>query len=740
MEAIVAETTEHRGSPDPTLCQKDDKGWATHIVFWALDPKPWTLEVGTILLFHYGDFFMKRYALPLLFAVATFALHAQAPLPEQPRTPPLLLGAAWYPEQWPEATWESDLTLMEQAHIHLVRIAEFAWSSMEPTEGHFDLDWLDRAIRAAERHHISVVLGTPTAAPPAWLTQKYPETLRTKEDGRKDEHGNRQQFDWSDPKYRELAHRIAEKMAERFGHDPNVIGWQIDNEYAGESYGAADRTRFQQYLRAKYKTLDNLNTRWTTSYWSETYQSWDQVPIEENYGNPGLLLNWKEFVTDTWRSYQKNQIDAIRAHADPRQHITTNMMGWFDRYDHYIVASDLDFAAWDDYVGMGHLNPVDNGARHDLTRGFLRKNFWVIETQPGSVNWSADNNALDKGEVRAMAWNAIGHGSEAVEYWQWRSALNGQEQYHGTVAGPDGKPVPLYTEVQQIGAEFEKAGPALAGTSVHSDVAILQDYESRWAVNWQRHNKAYDPVQNLLTYYKPLHQLARSVDIVSDKAPLSQYKLVVAPSLNLLTSEAVANLEAYVKNGGHLVLGQRSAMKDEDNTLFTQRQPGPLGELLGAHVEQYYALTEPVPVSGSWGSSQSPLWAEYLTVTSPDAKVLMTYGKSNGWLDGQPAAVTRQVGKGSITYIGTALEEPAMLKAAEWMLQDAGLKPVLPNLPEGVDAAIRSSADKRIVILTNYTAQEHKIQLPSAMKDVLHDGTVSSVTLPQYGVAVLQMQ
>jgi beta-galactosidase len=210
---------------------------------------------------------------------------------------------------------------------------------MEPSEGNFQLDWLEHAIRAAERHHIAVVLGTPSAAPPAWLTQKYPETLRTESNGRKDGHGNRQQFDWSDPKYRELARIIATKMAERFGHDPNVIGWQIDNEYANESYSDIDRGRFQNWLKAKYKTLDNLNKRWTTAYWSETYQSWDQIPIQSTYGNPGLLLNWREFVTDTWRSYQRNQLDAIRAHAEPRQRITTNMMGWFNAYDHYIVSS-----------------------------------------------------------------------------------------------------------------------------------------------------------------------------------------------------------------------------------------------------------------------------------------------------------------------------------------------------------------------------------------------------------------
>lgn len=659
-------------------------------------------------------------------------------VPVAPYSPSLLLGAAWYPEQWPESRWDADLSLMEAAHLHVVRVGEFAWSSLEPREGDYQLDWLDRAVRAAERHHIAVVMGTPSAAPPAWLTAKYPETLRTFPDGRKDQHGNRTQFDWSNPKYRELAAGIATKLAVRFGHDPNVVGWQICNEYGNESFGAETKAQFQQWLRAKYKTLENLNARWTTTYWSESYQDWAQIPIQEGYGNPGLLLNWKEFVSDTWRSYQRNQIDAIRAHADPRQKITTNMMGWFDAYDHYTVAQDLDFASWDNYVGIGHLNPVDAGARHDLTRGFLRKNFWVMETQPGMVNWSPNNNMLDKGETRAMAWNDIGHGADAVLFWQWRSALNGQEQYHGTLVGADGTQVPVYDEARQIGAEFEKAAPALAGTTIDSQVAILHDYESRWSINWQRHNSGFDPVNALVSYYAPLRALARSVDIVADTAPLGRYKLVVAPALNVLTPEAAKNLEAYVRAGGHLVLTQRSAMKDEDNSLYPQRQPGPLADLLGARVEQWYALDKPIPIDGEWGSGENHVWAEQLSVSSPETRTLMRYGKSNGWLDGQPAAVTRSVGKGSITYIGAGLEGATMKAAAEWMMKEAGLHPIMSELPEDVDLAIRSGNGKRIFIFTNYAASPRAIALPGPMEDVLMGGTVSSVTLPQYGVAVLQ--
>ena len=210
------------------------------------------------------------------------ALHAQSTA----TAPPLVLGTAWYPEQWPESRWDADLDLMQKAGIRMVRVGEFAWSRMEPSEGRYDLDWLDHAIAAAGRHGIYTVLGTPGAAPPAWLTQKYPQTLRTLEDGRKDQHGNREQFDWSDPRYRELTRAMAEQLAQRFGHNPWVLGWQIDNEYANLSYGDSTRAQFQAWLKARYGTLDNLNARWTTAYWSEPTSPGTRSPSRRSTATP----------------------------------------------------------------------------------------------------------------------------------------------------------------------------------------------------------------------------------------------------------------------------------------------------------------------------------------------------------------------------------------------------------------------------------------------------------------------
>ena len=674
-----------------------------------------------------------------LLVLTTPQLRAQAT--NYPDKPPILLGAAWYPEQWPESQWDKDLTLMEAAHITVVRVGEFAWSTMEPSEGNYQFEWLDHAIALAAKHDMCVVLGTPTAAPPAWLTTKYPETLRWNEYDRRDEHGNRQQFSFTDPKYRQFAHAIAEQMAIHYGHNPNVVGWQLDNEYANDSFDPEAKAQFHEFLKKKYGTIANLNQKWATAYWSETYNNFDQIPVKPKNENPALLLDWRHFVSEVWKSYSLNQIDVIRPLSDPRQFITTNTMGWFDNFDEYVVHSVLDIAAWDDYVGAPVYDPFDNGARHDLTRGYKQKNFWVMETEPAFVNWRPTNNPLEKGQVRDMAWQAIGHGADAVEYWQWRADLNGQEQYHGVLVGADGNPVPVYDEAKQVGDEFDKAGAALAGTSPHAEVALINDYNSRWAIDFQRHSEKFDPVEELVAFYKPLSEVAQTVDIISPDASLDGYKFVEAPALNVLPKATTERLIAYVNQGGNLLLGPRSGMKDEFDALNTQLQPGPLRDLLGGHVEQFYALENDVPVGGDLGSGTSKIWAEQLSVQNPETKTILTYGPSNGWLDNQPAAITRKVGKGSITYVGAWLDGALLAKLTNQLVQQAGVQPKIPNTPAGVEVCVRSRGTHSVAILINHTSTEQHVTLPNAATDLLAAGdpSVSSVDLPKYGVAVLQL-
>jgi beta-galactosidase len=651
--------------------------------------------------------------------------------------PALLMGADWYPEQWPEVRWETDAKMMEDAHLTVTRIGEFAWSAMEPSEGKFELDWLDRAIRVLEKHHIAVVLGTPSAAPPAWLTAKYPDVLRVDENGIRATHGNRAHGSSSSPKYRELCRRIAEVMAERFGHDPDVVGWQVDNEfgYGLMSYDSLTRRQFQDWLHTKYSGIDSLNTHWATAYWSQTYDRWDEIPIPVGEHNPGLMLDWKRFVTTTWRDYVTNQIDAIKSHADPRQFITGNFMGLgFDAFDHYVVSKPLTLVAWDDYVGSGHLDPITNGLSHDAMRGLLRQNFWEIETQPGSVNWASLNNSLDKGEVRAMAWHAVGHGADEVSYWQWRSALNGQEEIHGTLVGPDGGPVPLLAEVAQTAKEFADASDVFRDTRVVSPVALLNDYESRWAVEWQKHTDKWNTLLVARDYYRVLRHMAQSVDVVSAYAPLDDYKLVIAPSLNVIPDTLAHHLMDYVRGGGHLVLGPRSGLKDQYNALRPERQPGLLGEALGAKVEQYYALEHEIPLRPSGKAS---VWAEYLS----GDQALLRYGRANGWLDGRPAMVTHAYGKGRITYIGTVLDASTLDTAAKWMASVSHVQPVFGPVPDSVEVTRRVGADgKQVFVLINFASRQREVTLPRSMWSVFEKRRVDAVHLERYGVAVMMSE
>ncbi len=678
--------------------------------------------------------------LTTLLIVASPRLYCQAT--NYPDKPPLLLGAAWYPEQWPESQWEKDLSLMEAAHIDIVRVGEFAWSSMEPSDGHYDFGWLDRAIALAAKHHICIVLGTPTAAPPAWLTTKYPETLRVDENGHRAEHGNRQQFSFTDPKYRQFAHDIAEQMGIRFGHNPNVVGWQLDNEYAEPDFGPSARQQFHEWLRKKYGTIASLNHHWATTYWSQTYDNFDEIPVRQDNENPALLLEWKRFVSDTWKSYSENQISAIRSHADPRQFITTNTMGWFDGFNEYTVHSVLDIAAWDDYIDSDHFDYIANGATHDLTRGYKNKDFWVMETEPAFVNWRRTNTPLQKGQIRDMAWQAIGHGAETVEYWQWRSAPNGQEEYHGVLVGADGRPVPVFDEIRQTGEEFAKAGPEIAGTSPHSEVALVNDYDSRWAITFQRHSANFDPVGEMIAFYRPLREQSQAVDMISINAPFDSYKVVELPGLNVISQATADRLMAYVRNGGHLLLGPRTGMKDEYNALQPERQPGPLAGFLGARVDQFYALDYDVPVIGDFGSGTANIWAEQLSVQSPETKVVMRYGKSNGWLDDQPAVISRNVGKGSITYVGAWLDANTLSKLTARLLDEAGVKPILPDVPAGVEVCRRSGAGKSVLILINHNTTDEHVSLPTSMRDLIgaQSSAVRAIDLPGYGVAVLEAE
>ncbi len=660
--------------------------------------------------------------------------------PEPPKK--IFLGAAYYPEHWPRERWPEDIRLMKEAGLNVVRMAEFAWAKMEPSDSDYQFKWLEQVIRLLENTGIQTVLGTPTAAPPAWLVKAHPEILLMEANGRRTFSGARCHFCANSEIYLQYTRRIAGRMAEQFGKNPAVIGWQIDNEYNRVCFCPDCRKKFQSFLEKRYGTLDNLNARWTTQYWSQVYDDWSEIELPTdpmNPQNPGLRLEFQRFQTKTWDNYQKIQLEAIRPHLAEGVWVTHNFMGWFGGYDHYPLSADLDMAAWDYYVGTGHHEHLGQGIVHDLTRGFKRKNFWVMETQPGTVNWSGINNPLYKWEGRTMAWQAIAHGADGVVYWQWRSALGGQEQYHGTLVDQSGQPRPFYQEVQVLGREFAKASELVAGSTVKARVALLNDYESRWSVEWQRQHKDFDYVAYFNQFARPLAAHGINLDVLSADEPLTGYRVVIAPALLILDDKRVEHLKDFVERGGHLILTARCGMKDRYNTLLPSRQPGPLAELAGVEVEEYFALDETVPVKGHlFSNGFARIWAERLKVTDERSVVVAAqYKASNGWLDNQPAITVRAYRYGLVYYAGAYLDEHSQSIWLKHVLKNADL--VKFKLPAGVELRTRTRPDgQELHFIINHERASKKLQLPWKAHDHLSGQDVENeFTLAPYSVVIL---
>lgn len=609
--------------------------------------------------------------------------------------------------------------------MNVVRMAEFAWSRMEPREGVYDFDWLDRAVALAGDMGLSVVLGTPSATPPAWLTTAYPDTLQHRQDGRVSQHGARCHFNRCSATYRRLATNIAEILAERYAPVPHVIGWQIDNEYNSFSFDEETRAKWQAFLRERYRDLETLNARWGMAYWSQDYSDWSQIPIRMEGGvNPCHLAAFRRFLTQATFAYQADQVKAIRAHARPEQFITHNFHGDLSDGDPHALAQDLDLASFDYYVGGGHLDAAHEATRLALVRGIKRRNFWLIETQAGSTNFAPVNNPLDPGETRLLIWNAIGSGADAALYWQWRPCYGGHEQYWGTVVGAHGHPRPLYKEIAEIGAELEAAAPWLKDTSPRGDVAILYSDDDRWGIAHNRHHHGFDPLNHLHLYHEALRRAGYTVDVVEPAAPLHDYPIVFAPALHLVWDEKTRPLLDYVAAGGHLVLGARSGWKTIDNALLTDAvAPGSaLGAALGATSWEYYPLEAPLPVSGEAGQGAATIWAEWLRPEADDTEVVLRYG-DHPWLTGQPAMVTRPHGRGRISYLGVWPDDALLNDLVGWLRRVSPLPEPTP-MPAGVFLHRRKGTDE-VRILLNPTSDEATVNIPGTWRNVLTGATVT---------------
>ena len=651
----------------------------------------------------------------------------------------MLVGVDYYPEHWDEARWPLDADLMREAGIKIARLAEFAWCKMEPREGRFDFAWLERVSAILHDRGIKVVLCTPTAAPPAWLHEHYPDIYPADARRYRLGFGTRYQRCLNNPTMRRYSRLITEAMAAHFAANPAVIGWQTDNELiANICYCDVCAAGFRDWLRERYGTLDALNATWGTIFWSQEYSGWSQIPLpwEARLGrmhNPSLLLDYQRFASESAVSFQREQIEIIRSLA-PGHFVTHNLMGLHDSQDYYRLAEDLDFISWDNYPSTPWTKPEQAALAHDVMRGIKQRGFWVMEEQSGIVGWDRMSRRPKAGEVRAWAWQAVAHGAETVVFFRWRSCLYGTEQNCHGILNHDGQPRRRYREVARFGREMEKFSAALDGSVVRTPLAILNSYDQNWALQIQPQADGLGWWEQTGRFHDALTRLGHQVDVVPITVDLKQYRVVVLPSWFLLTAADADKLAEFVRGGGILIVNPRTGVKDACNTCHPSPLPSLLGEVLGLEVDDYDPLgkAENRVRMMDGGEYAVSAWAD--AVLAKGAEPLAVYTQSE--FAGEPAVTRNRYGGGTAYYLGTC-GEPAFYDAffrialAETELQG------LAGLPEGVEAGWRVKESESYLFLINLTDAEKLVPVPEGLDTLLGEKPDrTAVRLPGHEVGI----
>lgn len=636
------------------------------------------------------------------------------------------LGVCYYPEQWPRSYWADDAAEMARRGISFVRIGEFDWALIEPDAGRFDWQWLDEAMTTLGRAGLKVVMGTPTATPPKWLVDRFPEILPVTEDGAVRNFGSRRHCTLSSEKYWAESRRIVSAIVERYGRHPALAGWQIDNELGCHdtvmSWGPIDLVAWKSWLTTKYKTIGALNEAWGTSFWSMHLYNFDEVllPVRAvTETAPAARMDYRRFSSEQLIAYAAMQGAIIRT-GSPGRFVTTNAMAFFPDFDHFALGREVDFMSWDSYP-LGHTaeylsdeselrryartgHPDVPAFNHDLMRGASGgRPFWIMEQQPGPVNWSPWNGVPEPGMIRTWVWEAFAHGAATVSLFRWRQARFAQEEMHAGLNRPDRKISPGGIEVEQVHRELTRLGPLQPAG--RAPVALIYDYESVWYAKVQPQGADFNATLLAFAFYSALRRQGFDIDFVPPGASLEGYRLVVAPMLAMPRPDAVAALMA---SKAVTLFGPRTGSKTPDVHIPDALPPGPLQGLLPMKVTQVGSmrpgLTE--KVEGKTLAGQITHWREWLETDLP---ALATFA------DGEKAVVAA----GRRIYVAgwpNAVLLDGLVAHAAGM---AGLTPIaLPT-----DMRIRRRGD--LIFATNYSATPQAAPAPTGAKFVLGEATIA---------------
>ncbi len=608
------------------------------------------------------------------------------------------LGVCYYPEHWPEENWAQDAARMVETGLKWVRIGEFGWSRMEPTAGDLQFDWLDRAIETLGAAGLKIVLGTPTATPPRWMLDKHPDMLAVDANGNSRKFGSRRHYCFSHAGYIDECRRIAQIMGQRYGRNPHIAAWQIDNEYGCHdttlSYSDAALNAFRRWLADRYGSIEALNEAWGNVFWSMEYNSFDQIELPNQTvtePNPAHVLAFRRFSSDQVVAFNKAQVDALRLLTDaPLLH---NYMGRVLEFDHFDVGSDLDIATWDSYpIGflsdrlevdelhktafMQQGDPDMQAFHHDLYRAVGRDRWWVMEQQPGPVNWAPYNPAPLPGMVRLWSLEAVAHGAEVVSYFRWRQAPFGQEQMHAGLLTPYGDDAPGLAEARQTADDLAALGTV---QSARAQVAIVFDYASDWAWTTQPQGAGFDYFRLVFSAYRALRRAGFSVDFVPHgEVGKQHYNLILAPGLAVL-----GDLEERLFQACDLaVLGPRSGAITEDFQIPDAGRPGLSG--LSCHVDLIETLP-PGVMRTVEGGGTAEHWVERV---SGSAQNLLSFADGTAALHGGPG----------LWYLAGFSDEALWDRIIAMAAQETGL--ALHQMPTG----LRRRETQSHEVLINYNA------------------------------------
>ncbi|MDQ0112353.1 beta-galactosidase [Paenibacillus harenae] len=676
------------------------------------------------------------------------------------------LGVCYYPEHWPESLWEDDYRRMREIGFSIIRVAEFAWSIFEPKEGEFEFGLFDRALDLAHKHGLKVILGTPTATPPAWLTHRYPEVLNATVEGVVMQHGLRRHYNYSSPKYRELSAIITRKMAERYKDHPAVIGWQIDNEFnceMGEFYAEADHKAFRAWVKDKYKTLDKLNEAWGTVFWSQTYSDWEQVFLPRivpggKQPNPHLALDEKRFISDNTISFAKVQADVLREVA-PNHWVTTN--GMFGHLNNHQMNDELlDFFSYDSYPQFStiyfdpnEVNPLaDRGWSQSLSAvRSISPQFCIMEQQSGPGGWvnKMDMPSPKPGQMRLWTYQSIAHGANMVLYFRWRTAAFGTEMYWHGLNDYHNQPNRRIREAGQIGAELALSGNRIASTRYKADIALVRDYDNEWdgetdvwhgPFAWASGKAWFKALQ-----YRHIPSDTLFMGAKTTLADLQRYKALVYPHPTIMRDETAALLEQYTRAGGIVIFGCRTGYKDERGQCYMRPFPGAAAGLCGISVEEFTMVKGTrAPVSMTWerrsASGETVVTGadSFNDVLLPEAdtvEVLARYASDH--YAGKPAVTRNRLGEGEAWYFGAVFNDAA----ADQIIDLIGLESPAQEwlqLPMQVELAIREGESGPLHFLLNYSEQPAVVTIGQPKTDLLTGQQVSGeVTIEGFGVVLL---